>query len=67
MAQEFNDECSNSIVLQQISSLTDEQSLQILNQHDDSNLNIQQNILQPSNTMTELAVVDNTVGIEQVL
>ena len=50
-----------------LSSLTDEQSLEILNQHDDSNLHLQQNILQTTNNMTELAVVANTIGIEQVL
>ena len=50
-----------------LSSLTDEQSLEILNQHDDSNLHLQQNILQTTNNMTELAVVANAIGIEQVL
>lgn len=67
IAKEHNNESKNIIGLQQLDSLTDEQSLEILNQHDDSNLHLQQNILQNSNNMTELAVVVNTVGIEQVL
>lgn len=66
MAKGHNDS-PNSIGLQQLDSLTDEQSLEILNQHDDSKLHLQQNILHSSNIMTELAVVTNTVGIEQIL
>lgn len=66
MPKEPNNESPDIIGLQ-LGSLTDVQSLQILNQHDDSNLHLQQNILQSSNTMTELTVVANTVGIEQVL